>query len=162
LTLRLATVLAAFQPELVFTHAYEGGHPDHDACAVAVQQAVALMESAPRPMIVEAPLYRLGAGGNMESGSFTQAAGPVAEVVLWLTPHEQARKRQMLDCFATQRATLAAFGVACERFRVSPGYDFSQRPNAGAVLYDRFGWGITSGHFVELARAACEQVAACR
>ena len=41
----LADRIRAHSPEVIFTHAYEGGHPDHDACAFAVHQAVALTEA---------------------------------------------------------------------------------------------------------------------
>ncbi|MDE2489085.1 MAG: PIG-L family deacetylase, partial [Alphaproteobacteria bacterium] len=33
--------------DLVLTHAYEGGHPDHDACALAVQGACARLAEPP-------------------------------------------------------------------------------------------------------------------
>ena len=41
----------------VITHAYEGGHPDHDATAFCVHAACVLMaKDTPPPTIVEAPL----------------------------------------------------------------------------------------------------------
>src|SRR5262249_19755745 len=39
---RLAAALFEQHPEIVVTHAYEGGHPDHDAAAFAVHAAKAL------------------------------------------------------------------------------------------------------------------------
>src|SRR5512142_392921 len=38
----LARILAHLQPQLVVTHALEGGHPDHDATALATRAALAL------------------------------------------------------------------------------------------------------------------------
>ena len=42
ITRKLALQIADHDPEVVFTHPYEGGHPDHDACAFAVHHAVEL------------------------------------------------------------------------------------------------------------------------
>ncbi|HLI77367.1 MAG TPA: PIG-L family deacetylase, partial [Acidobacteriaceae bacterium] len=36
----IASAIEDFKPEVVLTHPYEGGHPDHDACAFAVHAAV--------------------------------------------------------------------------------------------------------------------------
>jgi LmbE family N-acetylglucosaminyl deacetylase len=44
---RLAGLFATFRPEGVLTHAYEGGHPDHDAACFAVHAAHALVASSP-------------------------------------------------------------------------------------------------------------------
>jgi LmbE family N-acetylglucosaminyl deacetylase len=41
------------RPELLITHAYEGGHPDHDAVAFAVAEACAGLA---RPRVVEMAL----------------------------------------------------------------------------------------------------------
>jgi N-acetylglucosamine malate deacetylase 2 len=42
----LAAKFSALRPEVVMTHAYEGGHPDHDATAFAVHTACALVSGA--------------------------------------------------------------------------------------------------------------------
>src|ERR1044071_8925740 len=42
LALGLCEILRAAPPDLVLTHAYEGGHPDHDATAFAAHAARAL------------------------------------------------------------------------------------------------------------------------
>jgi LmbE family N-acetylglucosaminyl deacetylase len=42
--------------EVLFTHAYEGGHPDHDGVAFAVHAAVALLPEEARPEIIEIDL----------------------------------------------------------------------------------------------------------
>src|ERR1041385_7109347 len=39
LSCHLSRIFADVRPEVVFTHPYEGGHPDHDACAFAVAHA---------------------------------------------------------------------------------------------------------------------------
>jgi LmbE family N-acetylglucosaminyl deacetylase len=152
---RLKQLLAEQRPEVVFTHPYEGGHPDHDACAFAVHRARALLRERgePAPAIIEAGFYHAGPDG-VEAGCFLPATEKTAETVYPLTEEERQRKRARLACFITQRETLSNFPLADERYRIAPKYDFAQPPHAGPVLYDQFPWGMTSERFCELARAA--------
>jgi LmbE family N-acetylglucosaminyl deacetylase len=130
--------------ELVLTHAYEGGHPDHDAVAFAVAMARARMRGR-APLVLEIPLYPRSP--TPPSGG---AAGP--GVTLHLTREERARKARMLAEFATQQETLVGFGVRDETYRTAPAHDFTRPP--ADVLYDSYDWGITGGRFTQLARAA--------
>ena len=155
LTRRISQLLDEMDPELVFTHPYEGGHPDHDACAFAVHHAVAkrTARGEPLPLIVEGAFYNAVYAG-MERGRFLPLAGAQAEIAYQLPPREQAKKRALLGCFATQQEMLQPFGVDCERFRVAPSYDFRRPPHEGPAWYERFGWGMTPQRFCELARQA--------
>lgn len=154
---QLAKLLVEQQPEVLFTHPYEGGHPDHDACAFAVHRAVALLRGRgrPTPAIIEAPFYHAGRNG-IEAGCFPATDEEPVQAEYTLREDEQRRKQALLACFTTQRETLRNFPLAYERFRLAPRYDFSQPP-PGPVLYDYFPWGMTSGLFCELARAAQEE-----
>src|SRR5690606_11550897 len=63
-TPRLMQVVEARKLGVLFTHAYEGGHPDHDATAFAVHAAAQLLEAKGRALlIVEMPYYRAHGGG---------------------------------------------------------------------------------------------------
>jgi hypothetical protein len=75
-------------------------------------------------------------------------------IALPLSADDAERKRRMLDAFATQRATLAPFGVGEERFRVAPAYDFTRPPHAGGLHYEQYPWGMTQRRWRRLARAA--------
>lgn len=147
-SLHLAELAAALREALrgviaVLTHPYEGGHPDHDAVAFAVQAA-----GVPA---IEMAGYHAGPDGGIEVGRFLSEAGTT---VVRLTEAERARREAMLDCFRTQGATLAPFrGKAEERFRPAPRYDFTQPP-ASRIYYDRFDWGMTSARWCELAAEA--------
>jgi LmbE family N-acetylglucosaminyl deacetylase len=153
---RLAAELAGV--EVVFTHAYEGGHPDHDATAFAAHAAARLLAvDGAAPEIVEAPFYRLGDDGEMLAQDFAPEPG-LAPVQLVLGPEEAARKTRMMGAHATQRATLARFEARAERFRMAPDYDFTRAPNGGRVLYERFPWGMTAGRFAELAARASREL----
>ncbi len=154
LTRRLLLLLRIHQPEAIFTHPFEGGHPDHDACAFAAHHAAALLRfrREPAPIIVEAPFYHAGRlGQGMESGTFLPALPQTHEIVCQLSPQEQQRKQALLDCFVTQREVLRGFSVAEERFRIAPAYEFRRPPNSGAVFYDNYSWGVKSHTFCELA-----------
>ena len=145
LTRTLARLFDAHGTEVVLTHAYEGGHPDHDATALAVHAA------AGRRPVLEFAGYHADSAGRLLTGRFL--AGPDATVVT-LTPAERARKQAMFDCFRTQAGMLAAFGTADEKFRSAPGYDFTQPPLPGRLNYEHWGWSMTGAHWRQLARAA--------
>ena len=133
--------------ELVFTHAYEGGHPDHDATCWAVHGACARLSSP--PLIVEMPFYHADETGCMATGRFVAGGPPATEIAL--DAAAQAQKRRMLDCFVTQRAMLDAFGVTTEWFRAARQIDFARAPHAGPLLYERYGWGMTGARWRNLA-----------
>jgi LmbE family N-acetylglucosaminyl deacetylase len=145
---RLAPVL---QPaEIVLTHAYEGGHPDHDATAFVVHAAARLLGPS-APTIVEMPFYRAAPDGSWLRQDITEGPAPT---VLRLTEDERTRKAAMLAAHATQAETLAPFGAADEQFRPAPAWDFAQPPNGGGVLYQSYQWGTDFAGFAERVRAA--------
>ena len=141
--LRLATLTRALLgfiagAELVLTHAYEGGDPDHDAIAFAVAAARSRMRGR-GPVVVDMPLYR-------------RRPDEAGAARLRLTCDERVRKARMLAEFVTQQEMLMAFGVCDECYRIAPEVDFTQPPDA--VRYDNADRGITGGQFAQLARAA--------
>jgi LmbE family N-acetylglucosaminyl deacetylase len=146
--------------EAVLTHPYEGGHPDHDACAFAVHTAIGSMELARRPVIIEAAFYHAGQQG-IETNRFLP--GPVAttEVTRQLSAAETADKQALLDCFTTQRDTLKYFDPGIERYRIAPAYDFTQPPHEGNLFYERFPWGMTGERFRRLAGLAVAEPYTC-
>ncbi|HZY62965.1 MAG TPA: PIG-L family deacetylase [Edaphobacter sp.] len=155
ITQEVLGLVSRHQPEVIFTHPYEGGHPDHDACAFAVHHAGAEMKACGEqaPAIIEAAFYHAGAEG-IETGCFLPYAQTGGEICYILSPEERHSKRRLLSCFASQQKTLNYFSVERERFRIAPCYDFRSPPHAGKVFYDNYDWGITSQHFCELAAAA--------
>ena len=150
---RIAAVLEETKAGLVLTNPYEGGHPDHDATAWAVHSAAAMLERSghPAPVIWEYASYHRGPDG-IETGRFLPGGPP--EVVKPLSSERLRLKRQMIECFTTQREVLKHFHAQDERFRPSPGYDFTAPPHQGPTYYDDFDWGIKSEHFCALVREA--------
>lgn len=78
----------------------------------------------------------------------------VEEIVLRLSRDDEAFKRKLVDCYRSQRNTLALFPVDIERFRPTPTYDFTRAPHDGTLYYERFDWGMTGERFRSLARDA--------
>ena len=147
----IVDVIRLTAPDVLLTHPYEGGHPDHDAAAFGAWAAVAIVgECAPA---IEFSSYHLGAAG-LRTGHFlpSRESGSVAVV---LTDEQRHLKQLMLDCFVTQRTVLAQFPVDVEQFRPQPAYDFSRPPHAGRLLYEYFPWGTDGAGFRRRAAAAC-------
>jgi LmbE family N-acetylglucosaminyl deacetylase len=154
LSRQLARTLDELRPDLVVTHPYEGGHPDHDAAAFAVRGAVRLVDrgGSRAPAVFEMTSYHAGPGG-IRTGAFLPD-GP-AELTLELTPGESSRKAAMLACFESQAAMLAYFGdLAHEMLRPAPAYDFTRAPHAGLLFYEHFDWGMDGPHWRSLAADA--------
>lgn len=147
---RLETLLP--NAPVVLTHAFEGGHPDHDAVSFAVHMACARIRRAGRaPDIVEMPFYR-ASGKEWALQNFTPVDG-AAEVCIDLCPDEQSVKRKMIAAHVSQGDLLGRFRLDRECFRIAPDYDFRRLPNGGSLLYERYDWGMNGGTWLDLASA---------
>lgn len=155
LTRWLSAILHELQPELILTHAYEGGHPDHDATCFAVHAACSRVRH-PSPAVIEFTSYH-ERDGEMEVGEFLPGNGSKSGTVV-LTNEERERKRRMFECFATQQHVLRGFPIHVERYRVAPHYDFRQSPHPGRLFYERFDWGMTGERWRMLAGSALESL----
>jgi len=129
LTEQLRAIIDELRPSTIVTTAYEGGHPDHDACAMIVQTL---------GQAIEMPLYHARRGGFRAM----QFADGRDGIVLRLDDGQILRKQRMYDCYATQRDVLAQFPIGIERFRVAPCYDFTEPPHAGPLWYEILGFPI--------------------
>ncbi|HZT39729.1 MAG TPA: PIG-L family deacetylase [Bryobacteraceae bacterium] len=147
-------LIAETQASAVFTHPYEGGHPDHDAAAFGVRAAVQLLrrDEKPAPDVFEFTSYHAGRAG-MSTGRFLHRDGHEV-TTLPLTFEQRILKRRMFDCFVTQQHMLAHFKLDAERFRRAPEYSFLQPPHPGKLHYENFNWGITGQRWRELAALA--------
>jgi LmbE family N-acetylglucosaminyl deacetylase len=148
-------------PCAVITHAYEGGHPDHDATAFGAAMACRALRGDAPPLLEMTGYHERD--GRFGCGEFLPN-GDGEEWVLSLGMPDRERKRRMLDAHATQWRTLRVFPPGDERFRRAPDYDFTQPPHEGTLHYERFDWGMTGPRWRELAaEALCGlEVAPCR
>jgi N-acetylglucosamine malate deacetylase 2 len=152
----LAGLLRELRPEVMLTHPYEGGHPDHDATAFVARAACRLLAARGErvPALLEMTSYHNGPTG-IQVGDFLPAGDSEAATVT-LSGEERALKQQMLDCYRSQQNTVRLFPVEQERFRLAPCYDFTRPPHEGLLFYECFPWGMTGARFCELAGAAAE------
>jgi LmbE family N-acetylglucosaminyl deacetylase len=169
---RLGALFRAHGVRHALTHAYEGGHPDHDAVALAVHLACG--------EVFEFAGYHAAPEGGIRTGVFVEPSrsgrglgeaasackaltpplsrgerGKDAEIVVTLSPQELARKRAMIACFRTQAKILSQFDPARERFRAAPAYDFTAPAHEGRLLYEEWGW-MSGAEWRRSARAALE------
>ena len=154
LTAVVLEILRAARPEVLVTHPYEGGHPDHDAAAFAAAAALTLLARAGErvPTAVEMTSYHLGSDGIRTGDFLPQQAVQCGDFVL--DAPRRARKRSMLDCFTSQREMLSHFRCDRERFRVAPLYEFSLPPHEGRLFYEHYAWGMAGSDWRARAREA--------
>jgi LmbE family N-acetylglucosaminyl deacetylase len=132
----LRRVIREIEPGAILTLAYEGGHPDHDAVALAVRAAARGID------LFEMPLYHAEPGTErMIVQEFLP--GP-PEIVLPFTDQERELKRRMIETFATQAETLRSFlPPRDERFRPASACDFALPPHAGRLQYEIWGFPLS-------------------
>lgn len=142
LTHELTALLRRVQPEILLTHAYEGGHPDHDSAALIAQAACAALSVS--PIRVEFASYHLQEG-RFASGSFLPGGSP--SIAATIDSNALAFKRSLLATYTSQQSVLDQFDPELERFRVAPLYDFSRPPHDPPLYYERFPWGTDTRAF---------------
>lgn len=126
--------------EVVITHAYEHGHPDHDTAALCVRLSCERLKSVDRaaPDIFEFPIYAMQDGQPVFGRFMPDAAA--AEVVLQLSDKDRARRNAALGAYQSQKGVLDFAGNWEETLRPAPAYDFRCPAPHGAAWYDRHGW----------------------
>ena len=148
----LVSLIREIRPQVVLTHAYEGGHVDHDAVALAVHAAMTLTDSSHAH---EMALYN-GSGGNIMVHTFLP--GPPACTV-HLDERLRRRKSRMLARYETQRRYEEYFGLEVERYRCAPAHDFFSAPDSESpLLYERNHPADTAAQWRTQARLAVEQL----
>ena len=158
LALKVAEFLREHTLDLLITHPYEGGHPDHDSAALIGRRAISMLDGAV-PELLEMTSYHVR-GGQCVTGEFLNSE-PSSEIVLEMLDDHRERKRRMMEEYKSQRLVLQNFPITSERLRVAPEYDFSRAPHDGKLWYECMGWPMTGRHWRELALAAFAQRQEC-
>src|SRR5262249_37410306 len=116
---RLVDRIEELQPELLVTHPYEGGHPDHDAAALLASIAL-------RAFRRHIPLFEMTSyharDGRLATGEFL--GNPAEEWRFELSAEDKTRKTKMFEDYRSQQEVLKSFGIERERFRLARAYDF--------------------------------------
>jgi LmbE family N-acetylglucosaminyl deacetylase len=148
-------ILSEFQPSLIVSHSYEGGHPDHDTASLVARIASTRLGARRPPLILEMTSYH-AQKGRCVTGKFLEN-GVRPELVLEFSREDRERKRRMMEAYSSQRLVLESFPVDSERLRLAPKYDFSRPPHAGKLWYELMGWRMTGRRWRELAAAALRE-----
>ncbi|MCU1298162.1 MAG: hypothetical protein JWO91_2440 [Acidobacteriaceae bacterium] len=155
----LLGLLCEGEPDVLITHPYEGGHPDHDSAALVASLAVSILtdKGLTTPELLEMTSYHARDGkcfmGEFLPESPAQPANS-EELIIHLSPEEATRKNRMMDCYQSQTSPLQNFPLGPERLRVTPEYDFTKPPHQGMLWYEVMGWPITGERWRELAAQA--------
>jgi len=142
--LALAELVKAERPDAILTMAYEGGHPDHDACCFLVSMAAKEFGVA----CWEMPLYHRREG-TIERQRFLAGEGIKLEIAL----EELVEKMSMFAAYESQAEVLWEFFPYLESFRPLADYDFSRPPHEGVLNYEAWGWPMKGA---DLCRAFTE------
>src|SRR4051794_3305478 len=136
---------------LVFTHPYEGGHPDHDTAAFVSQLACDLIRAKGRtpPARLEFASYHHSSGALVTGRFWPDPICP--EIAVSLESEAEKTKRRALAEYRTQAPVIAWFQHVQERYRIAPRYDFAQPPPPGIAQYDLFGWSMTAARWRDVA-----------
>ena len=122
-------------PAAILTHAYEGGHPDHDCCAF-LSYVLGLRRELP---VWEMPLYHRTNSG-MQSQKFLRYR--LRAVSLRMSSRELQVKQRMVSCYVSQADALQSFELGVERFRRLEKYDFSRPPKTPVINYEAWQWPV--------------------
>ena len=156
---RLAQLLEQLRPDLLITHPYEGGHPDHDCAALVARLALQKLPAEfNAPTLCEMTSYH-ARDGQCITGEFLNS-DPASEIVLDLTDADRERKRRMMSEYKSQRLVLKGFPIVAERLRIAPTCDFTDPPHEGELWYENMGW-TTGDRWRRLAARACARMQEC-
>lgn len=133
----LGELIARLRPEALLVPAFEGGHPDHDACNLLGAVAARRL----RLPVWEMPLYHRSVAGVSVCQQFLSPNGH--EVALQPLAEEREKKRRMVAHYASQGALLQQFPAPIEYFRPLPAYDYSRPPHSGVLNYEAWQWRMT-------------------
>jgi LmbE family N-acetylglucosaminyl deacetylase len=154
LTKKITKFLQQSAADIVVTHPYEGGHPDHDATAFATHAALRLMkQNGFRPPV----LFEMALHPSTDFKAKVPEFLPGSEremTTLLLDERAQKLKQQMFACFETQRDSLEASPFGPEKFRQASNYDFSAPPQDGKLHYENFAWAPRRDEWQSLASKA--------
>ncbi len=118
----LVAIAQGFSPDAIVSHAYEGGHVDHDACNLLARYTASTFSLKH----FEFPLYWKNENGQ---DIFQEFRG-FQEGEFSISPSEMeiATKSKMLAQYKTQGNIVAVFNVNKERFRPVQLCEFARPP----------------------------------
>jgi N-acetylglucosamine malate deacetylase 2 len=141
---RLPQAIGAFErvvdqirPDSLLTLAYEGGHPDHDACCF-ICWWVGRRRRIP---VWESPLYHCNQDGSDAVQKFPHLTG--GEIHYDVGGEAFQKKLEMFHSYKSQKLVLDGFRPEIEQFRPMEDYDFAQPPLPWKLNYELWEWKMT-------------------
>ncbi len=128
-------LLLQLRPRVLYTHAFEGGHPDHDSTRYAVERAVKRLRDTSQlnPEVREFAGYH-ARDGDFFGGDFL--APKPTDIVDNLSSEECSRKREALNGYRSQQRVIQRFALSPERWRCAQETNFATRPHDGPLYYE--------------------------
>jgi N-acetylglucosamine malate deacetylase 2 len=123
--------------DVLLTLAYEGGHPDHDACSF-ICSVVSRKKKVPA---WESPLYHRNPDGAGAVQTFPNLTG--LELSYAVDGETLEKKVQMFHSYKSQKLVLDGFRPQIEQFRPMAAYDFTKRPLPWKLNYEHWQWPMT-------------------
>lgn len=153
----LTSIFGSHEPDLVVTHPYEGGHPDHDTTALATHIALQnnLLINGYAPVALEFTSYH-AENGEIAMNKFLENNDCIQRDVI-LTEEERISKQKMINCFRSQFDFITRFSLEKESFRQIPDYDFTKPPHERKLFYEHFDWGVNGEKWRESAVNALKE-----
>lgn len=151
----IARAVLRFRPDALLTTAYEGGHPDHDACSFLCN-IIGKQFSLP---VWEMPLYHRIPDGRLVRQEFVEPNG--GEFVVNPTESELARKWKMLRCYTSQEGLPTFVTSRSEQFRRQPEYRYAAPPHEGMLNYEAWQWPIRGSDVCDAFAACLHDLAQC-
>lgn len=133
----LEQVVDTMAPDALLTMAYEGGHPDHDACSFICWH-ISRRKKIPA---WESPLYHRDRDGSSLVQMFPRSLG--TEINYELEAESLQKKLDMFHTYKSQKLTLDSFRPGTEQFRPMADYDFTRRPLPWKLNYELWQWPMT-------------------
>ncbi|KMQ50188.1 putative LmbE-like protein [Chitinispirillum alkaliphilum] len=137
---KIARLIDDYKIDVVFTHPYEGGHPDHDTASFALWAAKKLLRSDMFRSFEFTSYF--GVHGALCTNRFLGSQANMYATVE-LTEGELKSKRRMVECFPSQKAMLNQFDLSTEQFRETPRYRYLLPPHSGTLFYEYLDWGVS-------------------
>lgn len=162
LFLRLPQAISAFEtvvdqvaPASLLTLAYEGGHPDHDACTFVCSR-VGQSKKIP---VWESPLYHRNSDGSAAVQRFPRLTRQ--EINYDVEGEAFHKKLEMFHTYKSQKLVLDGFRPEIEQFRPLANYDFTQPPLPCKLNYEWWQWPMSgqevSAHFASYLKNVSER-----
>jgi len=127
----IKAAIEGYAIDQIWTPAYEGGNPDHDALNAVCQRFM------PQLSVLEFAEYNFYQR-RAQAQTFPHPNGQ--EEIVRLTDAERQQKKALLKLYASEQKNLNYIGLVRECYRPLAPRDYRQPPHSGTLWYTRFQW----------------------